>query len=147
MAGRPCRPSSSSCNSGLVLKRRHGRALVVPVLFLSVAGLGGCSKSGDAAGLVDKAKTAMASGVEKSSVRHSRLGRPFIGDQARCLRTAQLPTQLIVHVSLDVDLRVGERATVEGIAASPWRPAEAAHRMRTLSSGSCLLYTSDAADE
>jgi len=43
-------------------KRRYGPAFVVPVLILSVAGLTGCSTSGDAAGgglsLVDKAKTA-----------------------------------------------------------------------------------------
>ena len=45
-----------------MLKRRYGPVFVVPVLILSVAGLTGCSTSGDAAGggpsLVDKAKTA-----------------------------------------------------------------------------------------
>src|SRR5680860_1149399 len=45
-----------------MLKRRYGPACVVPILILSVAGLTGCSTSGDAAGgglsLVDKAKTA-----------------------------------------------------------------------------------------
>ena len=45
-----------------MLKRRRGRALVVPVLVLTITGVSGCSKAGDVAGggglsLVDKAKT------------------------------------------------------------------------------------------
>ena len=54
-----------------------------------------------------------------SSSAHLRRQQLDLGRRAAASRARKLPNQLIVNVSLDVDLRVDERATVEGVAALP----------------------------
>jgi hypothetical protein len=96
-----------------MLKRRYSRALVVPVLFLSVVGLGGCSKSGDAAGLVDKAKTAkvcvdVASSVQSAADVGAKVAQGTITQAEASAQLRPIATEVASLAEKNAALPIGK---------------------------------------
>ncbi len=99
-----------------MLKRRHGRALAVLVLVLSVAGLTACSGSGDAAGglsLADKARTAkvcldVAGAVKSASDVGAKVAQGVITQAEAAAQLEPIATRMTSLAEQNAALPIGK---------------------------------------